>query len=139
MKWKKTTIIEEAVEKKLRALKISQRGFCLVIGLDIATISKAFNNLLILSEETANKVKKGIKDLENNPELCKKLQEITGRSGTGRSLISREEMNLRDKDIVRLRKEGLTLLEIGEKHNITKERVRQILSKAEFESLRKLR
>lgn len=40
--------------------------------------------------------------------------------------LSRDEIELRDRKIRKLRKQGLTLRAIGEQYNVTRERIRQI-------------
>ena len=40
--------------------------------------------------------------------------------------LSRYEIELRDRKIRKLRKQGLTLRAIGEQYNVTRERIRQI-------------
>lgn len=127
MKYKIITIEKYPARKVLAETGVSERQMSKLAGIDNATCSMAMRGKLILSKKTAFKIINAIKRIKSDKELREKLKR---RKKAGRSIgtvwLSSEKILNRNKEIRELRNQGLILEKIGEKYNLTKERIRQI-------------
>jgi len=117
------------IEKRFYALGISVRAFSDHFGFGDTYLRLLFRGGAVASPKFFSKLIAAILKVERWPYLASKLRAITAKD---RSLWARgEAARVRDRQMIKMRKTGAKLHEIGKIYGISKQRVQAIVSEYE--------